>query len=149
MSMFRSTTDEMLATRFDPKPYVTHGGRRASQPESPFLAWGFDPRPEFIPSRYADEIQELRDDIGDNPHPDDFVLERETLAEFVAYRRPEPNPILVAFREEARLQREGDGFDIPTQAQLWIARNEGADDATPAQIEHATKVLARLVALGS
>lgn len=67
------------------------------------------------------------------------------LAEHIARNATSPvNPILVAFRAESRLQREGIGFGMRTQAQLWLQRQDGADDATPEQADHARKVLTRL-----
>lgn len=106
MTIFTSTTDEMLAARFDPEPWKDDfGGRYASISD--------------VPDRYSAIF---------DPRP--------------GYRAPQ-NPILVALREGT----EWDDLPMRTRVrdQLDVLLNEPyMFDATPAQIEHARKVLTRL-----
>lgn len=123
--MIRSTTDEMLAARFDP-------------------------RPDFIPSRWV-----LRHYDGDKqPSSALFDLQehpawydRENSMDRVF--RPEPNPILVlarTYRGERLTMNNPKGWDhvLRTVEQYLLAFPECG---TPQQIEDARKVLKRLAAL--
>ena len=152
----RSTTDEMLAARFDPEPWVDSDGSRSAYigGETPGV---YLPRPGYIPTR--------------DPHPwatvdfDGSVYRLPEVPDEYAYlwhwsprpeyARPEPNPILVALREyvtEATME----AFMWAAEHWLWIIQDDPASyteagdmfrgaNATPAQIEDARKVLTRIV----
>jgi hypothetical protein len=145
----RSQTDEMLAARWDPEPFVDRDGNHTRfvserrEGEDDFVSNVLAPRPEYIPSRYITEIDILRMDIGDNPHPDDYVMEREDLAEYEAWKRPPVNPILVEYREDSYPE-------LHRYPAVWLAdliEQRGPRAFTPEQVDHARKVLTRLAAL--
>lgn len=146
--MIRSTTDEMLAARFDPEPWLREDGLRFA------YRWQgegvhFDPRPEFIPSRDPEPYRcgaksgyELRHQPSDiSVCPDPIFAPRPEFA------RPGPNPILVDIR---KYRAERQGMNNPKGWGRILRAFEGAASdnpwgATPAQIEDARKVLTRFV----
>jgi hypothetical protein len=150
--MIRSTTDEMLAARFDPEPYVDATGRRYAHP-SEFAVGTLDPRPEFIPSR--DPEPWVDPDFYGSPYRIARVFSGTTPGVWrwsprPEYARPEPNPILVDFRANETRQATG----TAKLARLWLSvlsdgrdweRHTGNRATSPTQIEHARKVLTRLV----
>ncbi|MEY4081680.1 MAG: hypothetical protein RL430_2110 [Actinomycetota bacterium] len=67
--------------------------------------------------------------------------------EFDHVQHNPPNPILVAFRTEVRLQREADWLPMHAVAETTLERQDGFEDATGAQCAHARRVLTRLARL--
>ena len=133
MTAFRSQTDEMLAARFDPEPHVSQiDGSRYAAVNGPMVTV-FDPRPEFIPARSTETRP-----YWVEPHAWAWMgdADREALV-----GRPEPNPILVAFREEG-----DDGWES-VYPYVVMDLDEPPFDATPEQIDHARRVLSKLAAL--
>jgi hypothetical protein len=76
--------------------------------------------------------------------PDGVTMVPEDGEVCPGHRVHEPNPILVAFREEVRLQHDADWLSLRSVANLTLARQDGFTDATPVQIAHARRVLTRL-----
>jgi hypothetical protein len=77
--------------------------------------------------------------------------EHKPRPEFDHAQHNEPNPILVAFREDARVQIE-DGMDVIDVAVSWIEGESLGDDGVfvgydPDFLDHARKVLTRLARL--
>jgi hypothetical protein len=168
----RSTTDEMLAARFDPEPYESNGRRfsrevyLAMSPAERKVSTVYLPRVECIPSRdpmpwrvevIDREDMDLRDARNSTRLTDpawvtfwDASTERLVFDPRPEYARPEPNPILVAFRSRLRYQHS---MGVTTTAwglaSIWLRDLYfySGDKATPAQIEDARKVLTRLVSV--
>lgn len=133
----------MLAARFDPEPWVDPDGTRHATG-----GWSstYAPSPDFIPTRDPEPWVSwgvryaARQNAGCyfDPRPE--------------YARSELNPILAEFRRanEARIVKA-----YPTSAHLAVVWADGlgrgstilTNNATPAQIEDARKVLTRLAAL--
>jgi hypothetical protein len=152
---FRSQTDEQLAAKWDPYPWLDKQTKsRYSYPGARISSnkpWTFAPRVECIPSRdplpYVDnELPSLRLPVGNlgmshfDPRPE--------------YARPPVNRVLVEVR--------GALANPPTERKLyrssvialylrWLSQvdydNAADDPATSDEIEHARKVLTRLAAL--
>lgn len=160
---FRSTTDEMLAARFDPEPWLNRAGEHDSlQPgEKRPNGWVYLPRVECIPSRdpFAWEVVRKDGSAYRVTAPLGSYMRHWNTAEVrfaprPEYARPEPNPILVA----ARNDRMGKAYRTSAVAQWWldaigqhrqgvpfsILTDQILNRATPAQIDHARKVLTRL-----
>lgn len=159
---FRSTTDEMLAARFDPESWVTEDGKRQATSEVPYRLGGrtyadYAPRPEFIPSR--DPEPWVDPDFYGSPYRIARVFSGTTPGVWrwsprPEYARPEPNPILVAIR---RAYSGGvNGATAASSVAEWVSGEMVDGDpeslifypevkCDPAYIEHARKVLARLV----
>jgi len=156
----RSQTDEMLAAKHDPEPWLWPlDGTRNSIRIAPEAI--FDPRVEVIPSRDTGEHRPIdwftvgrypSCSCGVDPH-DNGVLVRHwadngvqwvdvhgTLTAFAA--RPPVNPILVEFRAD-------DADETwPEKARGWLNGGSTGDGyATAEQINHAYRVLTRLAAL--
>lgn len=150
--MIRSTTDAMLAERHDKNPQrvtlgtdaVPHVIHRVECIPSR------DPQPWLDPFTKGDAV-EARWAVEDMNPKYSYLYEWAPRLEFA---RPEPNPILVAFRE--------DEVDPCTFAESWIEAidspghcipevRDRIDDAaaTPEQIADARKVLTRLAAVQS
>lgn len=155
MTIFRSQTDEQLAARWDDAPFITDFGRT----NMPIGPREYAPRVECIPSRDRDPF--VRTYNG--------AFARHVSAEYAAqtprrytngfneivvtrysprpeFARPPVNPILVDFREHlgvATLWLEwlDGGFVLEPDGNL-----DALAESTPAEIEHARKVLTRLVA---
>ena len=149
--MIRSTTDEMLAARFDPEPYIyesDEGTQRLDAEEALANDLGYlDPRPEFIPSRDPEPF------IAALGTRTSMALEGDKFWRWSPrpeYARPEPNPILVDFRNSVN----GDAASL-ARNWLWLMEDDpDMDDhfvwapirnPRPAEIEDARKVLTRLV----
>lgn len=152
MSNFRSQTDEQLATQWDPFPYVTATGARCTKelmenamyPPSATLS----PRVEFIPSRDPEPWLHYCGQFGCTGHRESF--ERTGMdAEWSPhpeFARPPVNRVLVTFRLN---RRKTPPVTVQRQASAWLASLSSMAVAfTPAEIDHAHKVLEHLVALG-
>ncbi len=144
MTRFRSQTDEQLAARWNKEPWVSPNGIRYPYPANDTYALA--PRVERIPSYYGTTyVDYLHDhDTGYGP-PLDF----DDWAEWVGM--PPVNRVLVAFRDAL----SSGEYEAVTLTANWvglIATQGGifeveCEDATPAEIDHARRVLTRLAAL--
>lgn len=148
MTIFRSTTDEMLAARFDPEPWVDPDGTRHVTG-----GWSsaYAPRPEFIPSRDPEPYISTRGTRTSMALEGDKFWRWSPRPE---YARSEPNPILADFRNSVK----GDAASL---ARNWLGLMEEDPDMSeyvvwapirnplPEHIEHARKVLTRLVSIYS
>jgi hypothetical protein len=124
------------------------------------VALTFDPRPEFIPSRHTRLRTDGRVECADtfeggnvgclvsgwcilrDGHSGDCEEFREVWpGADEPFERPEPNPILVAFRED-----DFEPIDYLIHLDQDHKWHYGAD-VTPEHVEHARKVLTRLTNL--
>lgn len=159
----RSTTDEMLAARHDPEPWVDRNGDRYAHPRLTGASLSFEPRVECIPSRDPYPYVEVAPGVGNTGRR--YTSREQATSINMTFRprpefaRPEPNPILVAFREETDRTAEQAAYwsealsrfqcDEPWSVGDYMDVLEDVLDAgcTPSQIEGARKVLTRLVAV--
>lgn len=160
----RSTSDADLAARHDKEPYTCVGRlylRSATGEEWPEDYRIFAPRVECIPSRDPYPYVEVAPGIGNTGRR--YVSREQassinmTFRPRPAYARPEPNPILVAFR--ATLDHPFKWMRHPSNwlgalddevlpdgtEHCWHHRQIIESEATPAQIDDARKVLTRFV----
>lgn len=133
--MFRSQTDEQLAAKHDPAPYDKNGIRSWTN-EHAYGEWVFSPRVECIPSRDPFPYQGPTGSYHANPGW--LGEERLTFAPRPEFARPPVNRILKAFRTDNR-----ERYTLSERAQLWLDTTT-IGDFTPAEIDHARKVLTRL-----
>lgn len=146
--MFTSQTDAMLAAKFDPEPWTAVGVRYAHEfPQTRTSAAlnqrTFDPRPEFIPSRW----QVIRwDGLLVSEHDDFEDAEAASMfwtgSNVVKVERSETSPILVEFR----------AAEAPDKVSRWLDLLDaeglrGDNDWSPQMIEHARRVLSHLANL--
>lgn len=141
MTQMRSQTDEQLAAKWDPEPWLHASGKRAADELTGRLMlwgdWTHAPRPECIPS-----ITFQQGSRGDSPI--------RTL------KRPPVNPILVmvrAYRAERLTMKNPKAWGhVERKVEQYLAAIDRRDPLilasyNPEQIDHARKVLTRLAAL--
>ncbi len=163
----RSTTDEMLAARHDGEPYVILDGGggeylRCADHEDAIRALNESPagytmehrpRVECIPSR--DPLPWVSILTGERYSTP--AIGRFRFDPWTAYARPEPNPILVAFRATLDhpfkwmrhpanwLGALDDEVQPDGTEHCWHHRQIIESEATPADIEDAYRVLTKIV----
>jgi len=155
--MFRSQTDEQLAARHDPKPYITQAGQRMTAetrdrfPEP--LGTNFvtlDSRVEYIPSRdplpYVSKFSGARFSVSIRPFAE--ATRDQEWAPRPEFARPPVNPVLTFFREEA--DRYGDPAHGDYMHWLEPLFSPGIKLSgrliTPGELLHARRVLTLLQA---
>lgn len=132
MAIFTSRSPES----YDPEPWLDHWGGRVAEPFKGALALVYDPRPEFEPTRDAEPWLA----------PDGTRWQEKCITdEEWAPRDRNRNRILIAFRSDR------DHIEMQRTPIEWLADEleiVGAPFYTPAEVEHARKVLSRLVKAG-
>lgn len=145
------------AESYDPLPHLTHDGTRSAEPGDPALAWGYEPRPEFEPTRdpfpyvgldgFRYSIPEggtawIEADEFEESHPTEIGG-----ALTWAPRDRNRNRILIAFR--------GNRDKCDDDWLSWFLHEYNHDfdawvwdfDATPAEVVHAARVLTLLTVI--
>lgn len=131
----------------DPRPYrnTADGSRWPDDGADPILL-PFKPRPEYDHTRDPKPVIHRHDDCT----TDGVRIEEKVGADDEWAPRREQfdvplNRVLQAFRAEAVLQREADYLTLTHQAKLWLRHWYGMEDATDEEIDHARRVLSKLV----
>lgn len=135
----------------DLEPWVTHHGVRAAKPGEVALAWAYDPRPEFEPTR--DPLPFIiHNSRGEGRRYSRREVEplRESLSVEWAPRHDQfdtpVNRVLVSVREGLKIRagRERELIDLWLGNLRPISNPAQGFGVTEAEVDHARKVLTRL-----